>query len=65
MATHSTSKMLASLVGKNSSVQDNQDLEQEPVESIAQPQLRPGADMEYILAASLTESLSKKHSPMD
>lgn len=63
MEINSTSKMLASMVGKNKSksiVSDNQ-----TIEPFNPPQLKPSSDMENVLTQILGASPSKKHSPMD
>lgn len=65
MVVHSTSKMLAKMVGKSKSKVTNSAVH-EASESFTVPQLRPGSpDMEQVLANILGPTASKKHSPMD
>ena len=67
MAIHSTSKMLASMLGDSKS-QNSETVDtvtQEPGDIFSAPQLKPTSDMEHILSNILGPSSSKKHTPMD
>ncbi|MCL9683301.1 hypothetical protein [Legionella maioricensis] len=63
MTIHSTSKMLASMVGK-SKPKSAETVDQE-LREFSEPQLKPSQEMEHLLANILGASATKKYSPMD
>jgi hypothetical protein len=63
MTIHSTSKMLASMVGK-CNPKSTEPVVQEPRE-FSEPQLKPSPEMELLLTNILGSSASKTFSPMD